>query len=84
MKTTRTLVQEIAQIAHVLKVAVAEHGAPNRFSCGELDSYYGGPARMRIGKVATHHFPEIAERVTNCRVVEYADGCFRVEPLETP
>lgn len=47
------------RLSRALTRAVSEHGAPNRFGCGELN-LYGGPGAMLAGRIGRHHLVELA------------------------
>lgn len=47
-----TLDQHAAILIAAIRRAVAEHGAPNSFSFGELHLFYGGPSPGVAGRAA--------------------------------
>ncbi len=57
--------------------AIAEHGAPNTFSFGELETYYCGPPAMVAGRIASNQWPT---RIGECRVT-VQDRRVCVEPI---
>jgi hypothetical protein len=42
------------QLAKALRRAVDAHGAPNRFSLGELHAEYGGPRPLAVGRLTRY------------------------------
>lgn len=53
----------VAQTANALTQAIAEHGAPNRFTAGELFRTYGGPRPSQIGLVLRNRLEALSEAV---------------------
>ena len=51
--------ETILRTAEALQRAVAEHGKPNSFTCGEL-AEYGAPSAMQVGRVARWYLDNLA------------------------
>lgn len=50
-----TLEEGVDKLAAALKRAVAEHGRPNIFRCGDLERIYGGPPAMLAGRIGKRY-----------------------------
>ncbi len=46
-----TIDEAIPKLARALQHAADEHGRPNTFSCGELQTLHGGPPAILAGRI---------------------------------
>jgi hypothetical protein len=47
-----TLAEHAVTLIAAIRRAASEHGAPNSFTFGELETFYGGPPAMVAGRAA--------------------------------
>lgn len=54
------LASEATRLGDAIRRAVEQHGAPNRFAAGELETTYGGPRAATTGVLMTKHTAIVA------------------------